>query len=202
MNNDQQIEVIFGVINVSLDSVNDKLKSIDKLSNHTQLSKVITDVNKTIERFKKYAKPNWFRRMTTSDSVINANMILCEYEFKSFLRKGDELRTSIMSDVKLIEESIEYCHQTIEELTNAQTKLQSMIDSGQDEHGRIGRKFNDITSAIVMTQQTIAQMKLSLNNVYMIHDKFESVDSILRPVLERNISLSKGNNRITLLTHL
>lgn len=197
----EKIDVIFVMVNDGITEINNKSKIVNDVSSHIQLSKVISDVDKTIKRFKKYGKPNWYVRWTTNSSTINANLILCEYEFKSFLRKGSELRNRIKGDIEEMTLMIENCNDILLKFNDAQNQLQEMIDQGLDEHGRIARKLNDVMSAVVLVNNTIAQMKLTMNNVYLIHDKFDSVDNILRPILEKNLALSKMN-RIELINHL
>lgn len=198
---DDKAEIIFVMINESINSVNTRSKAVEKMSAHVGMSKIITDVNKTITRFKENGNPSWFKRMFTTETVINANLILCDYEFKSFLRKGDDVRKNIKLEIQEMESIIEYCGEVISKFNDAQCDLQQMIDDGLDEHGRISRKLNDVIAASVLVTQTVAQTKLALKNTYIIYDKFDSIDSILRPVLERNIALSK-NDRIDLMKYI
>lgn len=196
---DNKIDVIFDEMYDTLKNIQENTK-FENIDSHLKMANVINDVNSNLKRYKRYSNPNFFQRLTTNESIANANLILCEYEFNRFLSRGNDLKIKVLADVKKMEATIASCHETIESFETMKEQLENMSTS-DNQYNRIDRKMDDLNSAIIMTSNTIAQLKLTISNIYIIYDKFMTIDKILRPLLEQNIKLSK-NDTVELLKYL
>lgn len=202
---DAMIEEVFGLINTNLNVVNSKTTKLDSINSHVSMSNLIHNLSNVLTRYKKYSEIGWFGRLFTNETIINANIVLCQFEFKSTMNKGVAIKNNIDRDIAALNEMIEECLHIKNVFQESYDKLEALMNdenTGEYEKNRISRKLNDVLSAMVLVENNIAQIKLVVSNIYAINDKYESIDSILRPALERNIKLSKGDHNLLLGTIL
>jgi len=195
------IEEVFGLINTNLDVVNTKTNKLDSINSHIGMSNLIKNLSNVLNRYKKYSEIGWFGRLFTNESIINANIMLCQFEFKSTMNKGLVIKKDIDKDISILNEMIEECLYIKKVFQETHEQLNQLLDSdsiGEYDKNRVSRKINDVLSAIVLVENNIVQIKLVMSNIYSIKDKYESIDSILRPALERSIKLSKGDHNLLL----
>lgn len=199
------IEEVFELINVNLDDINSKTKKLDSINSHIGMSQLITNLGRVLTRYKKYSEIGWFGRLFTSDTIINANIVLCQFDFKLSMNKGIIIKKNIDSDIDTLNQMIAECVEIGGKFKEAYNQLESMLNDvniGEYQKNRIHRKLNDILSASILVDNNIAQIQLIMNGIYAITDKYQSIDSILRPALERNIKLSGSEHNLLLGTLL
>lgn len=196
---DVVIEEAFELINVNMDLINVKSNKLDTINSHIGMSNLISNLSKVLKRYKKYSGIGWFGRIFTNDTIINANLVLCQYEFKSTMIKGVVLKKNIDADITALKQMIDECGEIGVKFKETYDRLELMLNDssiGEYQKNRVSRKMNDILSAIILVENNIAQISLIMNNIYAINDKYESIDSILRPALERNIKLSGNDSNL------
>lgn len=202
---DDVIEEVFDLINVNLDLINSKSKKLDSINSHIGMSNLISNLSNVLNRYKKYSDIGWFGRLFTNDTIINANIVLCQFEFKSTMNKGVVIKKNIDKDIESLNQMIVECANIGTKFQATYDDLQLMLDDeniGEYQKNRVSRKMNDILSAIILVENNVAQIQLIMNNIYAINDKYESIDNILRPALERNVKLSCGEHNLLLGTLL
>lgn len=180
----------------------EKMNSIKveiKTDNLDQMSKVINNLKSSIERYKKFSNPGFFRKLFSNKLEIQANITISIINFENSLDNGAEIRKKLQNQYDSFQESMNQLKNIFDEFSKNIDELNSYIENHEisaHERDRLIRRKNDLTSAQLLCANSAAQFELSMSNTSTLLDKFNTIEQILKPVITQNMQLTKEMNRV------
>lgn len=189
---------MFTIGNDTIEKMN-SIKVDIKTDNLDQMSKVINNLKSSIERYKKFSNPGFFRKLFSNKLEIQANITISIMNFENSLDSGEEIRDKLQNQYESFQESMNQLKNIFDEFSKNIDELNIYIEKNEvspHERERLLRRKTDLTSAQLLCANSAAQFELSMSNASTLIDKFNTIEQILKPVITQNIQLTKEMSRL------
>lgn len=189
---------MFTIGNDTIEKMN-SIKVEIKTDNLDQMSKIIGILKSSIDRYKKFSNPGFFRKLFSNKLEIQANVTISIINFENSLDNGDEIRKKLQNQYDSFQNSVDQLKNIFNEFTKNLEELNEYIENKEisiHERDRLLRRKTDLAAAQLLCANSAAQFELSMSNTITLIDKFTTIEQILKPVITQNMQLTKEMQRI------
>lgn len=161
-----------------------------------QMSRVISNLKTSADRFKKYSTMGVIGKMLNSSLEIEANITISVMNFETYLNKGANISEHLERQYKMYGEMYTRLNQIHDKFENDITTIEDLIvNSGASDSDiqRLVRKKNDLISAQTLCNVTSIQYDLSKENTAILIDKFRSIEQVLKPAISQNLKIGSSD---------
>lgn len=185
-------EYVFSIGKTTLAEMSHSTKILsDEAVNN--MSAVIMNLKDSLDRYRKFSTIGFFGKMFTSKLEIKANITISLIQFEMNLEKGSNYQ-----------DRLQVQYESFKQLKNKASNIVSKFNDDLDQldqllatpnHGydiqRIVNRRNDLVAAQLLMINTAAQYDLAITNINILIDKFDSIEQILKPLIEQNEQILK-----------
>lgn len=190
----EDVDMNTGIFSVGVSTI-EKLNKISleiKTDNIDDMVSTVNTLKLSLNRFKKYTEIGWFGKLFTSDIEIKANISISMFEFENMIKKGAILRSNMECQYNTFGELHTNLKNLFEGFNEDLIQIDSYIADPQysnSDRQRLQNRKNDILSAQMLCTTTSMQYNLAQNNIGILIDKFNAIESILKPAMEMNAKI-------------